>query len=444
MRLIGGNISDTPVKEIADGSAFNVGGAAGAPALITLDSFSAAATATGWDSLEPNTSGESWGGTGYGTVKQQHMKDDQDVYVWRSSVDNKVKAAVVDYHATTGVATYGAENDLSDFTTSAHGPVWIDRISATSAMIMSCVNTDPQKFEWRQYDISSGSLAGAAAKQTWTLTATTYPYNHHAAGIHVVNADNCIVKANDYYFSSNGNMRYVGAKFTASQSQNSTVDLGATYGPVCGGHSFAWGNGTDLYWVTNVGKIVVATVASSPPVITGVSVKDAGTHYSGGYSFTVGDLGSNLLLPATQTETSEHFFLGWGRGLSYYAGVTEDADPFSAGSFGANSDNVPMVSSTGTGAHVDVRAKYIDKIDNTHRFIFIQALASKIRAKAFNFDTVSKRISFGPSLDTTNITKHATGMLFGVSYPKAGATSLNIIVQDDASAVKGLNLSFTP
>ena len=34
MRLIGGNISDTPVKEIGDGSAFSVAGASGASSVL--------------------------------------------------------------------------------------------------------------------------------------------------------------------------------------------------------------------------------------------------------------------------------------------------------------------------------------------------------------------------------------------------------------------------
>mgnify|MGYP003649864203 CR=1 FL=1 len=45
MKLIGGNISDTPVKNVGDGSAFTVGGAAGAPDLIAIGSVPAAGTA---------------------------------------------------------------------------------------------------------------------------------------------------------------------------------------------------------------------------------------------------------------------------------------------------------------------------------------------------------------------------------------------------------------
>ena len=45
MRLIGGNISDTPVKEIADGSAFNVGGAAGDPDLVEIGTIPAEGSA---------------------------------------------------------------------------------------------------------------------------------------------------------------------------------------------------------------------------------------------------------------------------------------------------------------------------------------------------------------------------------------------------------------
>ena len=44
MRLVGGNISDTPVKEIGDGSAFAVGGGSGAPALVEIGTVPAAGT----------------------------------------------------------------------------------------------------------------------------------------------------------------------------------------------------------------------------------------------------------------------------------------------------------------------------------------------------------------------------------------------------------------
>ena len=46
MRLVGGNISDTPVKEIGDGSAFAVGGSSdSAPALIEFGTIPATGTA---------------------------------------------------------------------------------------------------------------------------------------------------------------------------------------------------------------------------------------------------------------------------------------------------------------------------------------------------------------------------------------------------------------
>jgi hypothetical protein len=51
MRLVGGNISDTPVKEIGDGSAFSVAGASGASSVLELGAFTTPADqgASGWE-----------------------------------------------------------------------------------------------------------------------------------------------------------------------------------------------------------------------------------------------------------------------------------------------------------------------------------------------------------------------------------------------------------
>ena len=48
MKLIGGNISDTPVKEIRDGSAFHVGGSAADPAVVAIGTWGSAAAVSGW------------------------------------------------------------------------------------------------------------------------------------------------------------------------------------------------------------------------------------------------------------------------------------------------------------------------------------------------------------------------------------------------------------
>ena len=72
MRLIGGNISDTPVKEIGDGSAFNVGGGGSVmPSLPTLDTPSAitTVTATNWVTHAGGQSGSFNGAFVTGTVK---------------------------------------------------------------------------------------------------------------------------------------------------------------------------------------------------------------------------------------------------------------------------------------------------------------------------------------------------------------------------------------
>ena len=421
-------------------------GGGGGASLITLDSFSAAATATGWDSLAPVITYGSGGR--YGTVAQVHLKDDEEVFSWRSSVDDKLKSASVTFDGS-GDPTYGTEQDLTDFTTSSVSPIWLDRVSNTSVLITQAVNTDPQKFEIAEYDISSGTFTIADGVQTITMSSGTYPYNHEGFGIHVISADEAIATVNDYHYDTTGATRAYSIKFTATQSIRAAVDLTGSMANTDQSNTM-WGDPTHAYQTTMFslngnGIDELALDGSTPPIISYDTDHGAGAGqpYAASGTSQVGGK-APLCQPDAPAEAGEAFFLTLEAGIFHWSGPTANDHTMYGHVAGITDTSADFPVHNNTAAiNLDSRLTYIDKSGDTHRFILVSATTAKIRAVAVNIDTVAKKMTFGPTLVTTNITKHGNGYLFGVARPKAGASKLTIIVQDDATTVKGLTLTYT-
>ena len=435
MRLIGGNISDTPVKEVGDGSAFNVGGGGGgAAALLTLGSFSSASTATGWDSIAPFAT---FGANHPGNVAHCYLADDIAVYVWRSSADNKVKASVVTFDSN-GDPTSGTEQDLSDFTTSANAPVMVERVSDSRVIICNTINTSVQTFEVRAYDISGSTFTGGDAKQTISASATTYAYNHQFITMHVVNADVMILTIGDYYRLTNANGAMYSIKFTATQSVNSVVGTGED---INNGHGMMWGDPTftdqdSCFIGTGSGILELALSAAVPPVVsigTDHGSVSGGSFISG--TSSIGHKTQGVVYPDTIADHGEVFMHTPATGIGYWSGGTDNVSQTFGHPYGMDGNS--------TASHLDTRLVYIDKSGDDHRFIMISPTATHIRAVAVNINTTLGTITKGRAVSTTNITRHGSGYLFGASRPKAGASKITIICQDDASTVKYLTLAFS-
>ena len=419
---------------------------AGGASLITLDAFSAAATATGWDSLTPVITYGSGGR--YGNVSKCHLKDDEEVFCWRSSSDSKLKAASVTFDSN-GDPTYGAEQDLTDFTTAAGSPIWVERVSNSSVLIAQAVNTDPQTFELAEYDISSGTFTIADGVQTITMSAGTYPYNHEGFGLHVISADEAIATVNDYYLDTTGATRAYSIKFTATQSIRAAVDLTGSMANSDQSNTM-WGDPTHSYQTTMFslngnGIDELALDGSTPPIISydtdhgasaGVPYAASGTSQMGGKT--------PLCQPDAPAEDGEAFFLTLNAGIFHWSGPTDNDHTIygHAPGIAELAADWPVHKADGA-VNLDARLTYIDKVADTHRFILVSATTSIVLACAVNIDTVAKKMTYGPVLSTTNITKHQGGCMFGVARPKAGSGKLTIVIQDDASTIKGMTLSFT-
>lgn len=160
MRLIGGNISDTPVKEIGDGSAFNVGGAASSPDAVTLGAFGSATaiTATNWSQCDTNVSTD-W-------VK---MSSTLLVNVTRKITSYELYIGGIDLTSAGEISTIQNAQDItSDFTVQARVTVMATRLTDTRIVVCVYKNTSPTGFEFQTYDYSGGTFTKHGTKLTYT------------------------------------------------------------------------------------------------------------------------------------------------------------------------------------------------------------------------------------------------------------------------------------
>ena len=227
MRLIGGNISDTPVKEIGDGSAFNVGGGGGASAKIA-SGVTSGTLISSWDKHWPYAGATTESGS---QLADCALTSSKSIVVWRSIVDDKVKAAIIDFDSD-GTPTEGAEVDLTAFTTAAKSPVQVYRISDSRAMIVSiAIISTKQVVQMQVYDISSTSISVASglALQSITSTGTGYQWLARGVYVYIIDADRAVVKIMDYYHGTGGvndtRNWWSGVRFTATQNVSSLVEF---------------------------------------------------------------------------------------------------------------------------------------------------------------------------------------------------------------------------
>jgi hypothetical protein len=312
MRLIGGNISDTPVKEIADGSAFNVGGSAAIPKQLSVTSSTSKTTLSGFDVIDPTwwTGNASYYACGMSHVEK--ITDDLFVMVWRSNSDGETKASVITFSS--GVATFGAEQNLTALAQSTTGQggqvlcqaVGTDKVlvasSQPSASIASSIQT-------QLYDVNGGS--------TRTLTATSgsgvqthsmshggannvYGYSVAGFGMIVLDANRAVLLIQHYWFpypdgsGQNANTKYLAFKFTASQTAGSIVAPkwgGSNYN----GHQPTWRHNTEnAFFQLSASTAGLIKISWSSADVAVLSLEE--THFGGGantasgtpYMFTPG------------------------------------------------------------------------------------------------------------------------------------------------------------
>mgnify|MGYP003651796560 FL=1 len=175
MRLIGGNISDTPVKEVGDGSAFNVGGGGGGtPALHTLGSWGAAQgpiSATGWEDGSSNGSGLHLGG--FGASKDYCLMHGGATYVMahlRDSDDEVYLGTIPISGGTLGTPT--AAQDMSgDFDNPTSGSIIVLADPSDSDVIIVCMFSarSTHKCQIAAYTESGGTFSKVSSVITHNM-----------------------------------------------------------------------------------------------------------------------------------------------------------------------------------------------------------------------------------------------------------------------------------
>ena len=304
MRLIGGTISDTPVKEIADGSAFNVGGSAAIPKQLSVTSSTSKTTLSGFDVIDPTWWTGDTGNYACGMSYVEKITDDLFVMVWRSNADGETKASVITFSS--GVATFGAEQNLTALAQSTTGQggqvlcqaVGTDKVlvasSQPSASIASSIQT-------QLYDVNGGS--------TRTLTATSgsgvqthsmshggannvYGYSVAGFGMIVLDANRAVLLLQHYWFpypdgsGQNANTKYLAFKFTATQTSGSIVAPkwgGNNYN----GHQPTWRHDTEnAFFQLSASTAGIVKISWSSADVAVLSLEE--TFYGGGANLAAG------------------------------------------------------------------------------------------------------------------------------------------------------------
>ena len=184
MRLIGGNISDTPVKEIADGSAFNVGGGSSEPP--SLIAFGTQTTAATFSNIGASTSNIGYGHGPARSIGGTNM----DICVWSplsTSVfyidqtdSNKLKHVRLSFNADGTLASEGAEQDLNSIMAIGTNTdmIQIQKVSSTRCTLTRFKEASTAAFIVACLDLSGDSVSLHGALQTRTTTWN----NTHAFG----------------------------------------------------------------------------------------------------------------------------------------------------------------------------------------------------------------------------------------------------------------------
>ena len=140
MRLIGGNISDTPVKEIADGSAFNVGGAVAVATAPLLVEYGAPARL---EATVPTVA--NYKGMKNHCKSIWKIKDNYYGFLFRDSGDsNKAYFQLLTIDPATGVPTASTKVDISANHASGNYPmagVTMASASTTATLVLYTVDS---------------------------------------------------------------------------------------------------------------------------------------------------------------------------------------------------------------------------------------------------------------------------------------------------------------
>jgi hypothetical protein len=164
MKLIGGNISDTPVKEVGDGSAFNVGGAVGSPALVEIGTVPAAGTSL--TNINHSYRGSMGNGQTYSNSAIVKWSDNSFGIFWAADASpHELFYCHVQTNANGTFASEGARVDLSgDFVGSSSGfgnvnaTLDVKKVSASRVIVSAFRLDSTYGTEELVYDLNGDTL----------------------------------------------------------------------------------------------------------------------------------------------------------------------------------------------------------------------------------------------------------------------------------------------
>lgn len=229
-KTIGGTISSQGVKTVADNSAFAAGGSGGASILDAKKNGGFTVTNSGWDQpdhmgthINTGSSGRNVWHTGRPNgANLVKLADNIHMLIWRSGTsrwhhtadqgatgtDGKIKAAIITHNAS-GIPSFGAMQELNDFTISWNGNVKAFRVSDTRVLVVQTrLSTDNVvRLDACPYDISGDTITkmtGASVQADAMVCMApgsqyAYSYNSNSFGAIIVNGDSAILNVIDYY-----------------------------------------------------------------------------------------------------------------------------------------------------------------------------------------------------------------------------------------------------
>jgi hypothetical protein len=443
MRLIGGNISDTPVKEIGDGSAFSVGGSVADPDLVVLGSWGSATaiSATNWAQARqvPSTCWAS-SGTCTGWIQLSQTKA---VNVFRRNSDSAMYAGVIEFDSSGDIGTISNAAALSDFTTGT-GVMAVRLVpgSSTKIVVSSADLTNDKSIELCVYDESSGSLSIDGAKIAHTLAANTPSY-FQQFGLMVFDGDYGIASC----YASGTSICGIPFRITnASQAFGTRVNSSDTPGCQDGAGSFMYASAlTDkvAYQFGGLNGQKWTLTAGSPPTLAHTSTINSVDVGNGTYGFEgiLNQVGSIIQAPNPTNEGEIMWMVG--AGVGGWNGVADEwratSAPASCNNLGTLINNSPYL----FGRHNQTFVP-IDSSGDWVRGVFVGTNGtSAIMAIPVNVNVVQQRYIVGTLSRTTNLTPHADAPInFGAMY-FSGGPCIQVFCEDTAAAPSYIKLPVT-
>jgi hypothetical protein len=439
-KLIGGNISDTPIKDISDGSAFSAGGGGTAPDLITLGSWGTASviTGTGWVQHKASVA-TAWANSGY-SCGWILMSPTKWLNVARRNSDNALYYGVITLDAAGDVSTQGTYTALSDFTTNG-APVALRRMgdSTTNLLIGSGKTSATQRIELGEYALSGDTLT----LQNSLLTQNTT--NGAASDLRGFS----IEVGTDYgvasVFFSGTAVGFHPFRITSPQAFGTLVNTStAQVSSQDQAGMMSWKSKSTpnvFYFSTGLLTKTILTEAN-PPTLTesdGFAVQVGGWGY--GTEATLSNRGLIVQPPTEETDGNLMFIApsgigGWkGEGNTFRMADFPNRVGINLGGYGTpavrkfNRHNIDFV-------HVDTSGDWV-------RGVVIAAHPAAgttgLTAIPLNVNPKDQKFTAGTPLQTTNLTPHQDAPCnFGAAYHADWTTSQILIACEDTAAAPSI------